>query len=40
MITLTPITTPEKLEEYYRFRYRIYNESRLKGFVEETEGMD
>lgn len=33
MITLTPITDPTKLEEYFRFRYRIYSESRQIGFV-------
>ena len=40
MITLTPITDPVKLDEYYRFRYRIYTESRLKGFVADAEGID
>ncbi len=40
MITLTPITAPEKLEEYYRFRYRIYNESRWKGLVSECDGIE
>lgn len=41
MITLTPITTPAKLQEYYRFRYRIYSESRQAGFVQDKEdGMD
>ncbi|MBK9196320.1 MAG: hypothetical protein IPO17_15350 [Flavobacteriales bacterium] len=33
MITLTAITDPIKLEEYFRFRYRIYSESRQVGFV-------
>ena len=40
MITLTPITTPEKLEEYYRFRYQIYSESRLKDLLVGTNGLD
>jgi hypothetical protein len=31
MITLTPITDAAKLQEYYRFRYRIYSESRQAG---------
>ena len=33
MITLTPITEPAKLEEYFRFRYRIYSESRQAGVL-------
>lgn len=41
MITLTPITEPAKLEEYFRFRYRIYSESRQAGFVHDKEdGID
>lgn len=41
MITLTPITDAAKLQEYYRFRYRIYSESRQAGFVADQEdGMD
>ena len=40
MIILAPITDPTKLQEYYRFRYRIYNESRLKGFVADADGID
>ncbi|NUQ15101.1 MAG: GNAT family N-acetyltransferase [Flavobacteriales bacterium] len=40
MITLTRITEPHKLEEYYRFRYRIYSESRLKGYGAGTAGLD
>ena len=41
MITLTPITDAAKLQEYYRFRYRIYSESRQAGFVAgQEEGMD
>lgn len=41
MINLTPITEPEKLEEYFRFRYRIYNESRLSGFLNaDGDGQD
>ncbi|MBK9273101.1 MAG: GNAT family N-acetyltransferase [Flavobacteriales bacterium] len=40
MITLTRITDPGKLEEYFRFRYRIYSESRLKGFLPEGNGTD
>lgn len=41
MITLTPITDAAKLQEYYRFRYRIYSESRQAGFVHDKEdGMD
>ncbi|NUQ15097.1 MAG: hypothetical protein HUU33_07220 [Flavobacteriales bacterium] len=39
MITLTRITEPDKLEEYYRFRYRIYSESRLKGVITGEEGQ-
>lgn len=41
MITLTPITDAAKLQEYYRFRYRIYSESRQAGFVAgQEDGMD
>ena len=40
MITLTPITDPKKLDEYFRFRYRIYSESRQKGFLGDSSGLD
>lgn len=40
MITLTPITDPQKLDEYFRFRYRIYSESRQKGFLSDESGID
>lgn len=40
MITLTPITTPAKLQEYFRFRYTIYRESRLKSLVENVDCLD
>lgn len=41
MITLTPITEPAKLEEYFRFRYRIYSESRQAGFLNgSSNGLD
>ena len=40
MITLTRITEPAKLQEYFQFRYRIYNESRLKSFVDTADGTD
>jgi hypothetical protein len=40
MITLTPITEPAKLDEYYRFRYRIYRESRQVGFLKDKSGID
>ena len=41
MITLTPITEPVKLEEYFRFRYRIYSESRQAGFLNgSSDGLD
>ena len=41
MITLTPITEPTKLEEYFRFRYRIYSESRQAGFLNgSSDGLD
>lgn len=41
MITLTPITDAAKLLEYYRFRYRIYSESRQAGFLNGREdGLD
>lgn len=40
MITLTPITDPQKLDEYYRFRYRIYSESRQKRFLGSRSGFD
>lgn len=41
MITLTPITDPVKLQEYYRFRYRIYSKSRQAGFLHgQQAGMD
>lgn len=40
MITLTPITTPEKLDEYFRFRYQIYSESGMGGFLSSTDGID
>jgi N-acyl-L-homoserine lactone synthetase len=40
MITLTSITDPTKLEEYHRFRYRIYSESEQKGLLESSDGLD
>jgi N-acyl-L-homoserine lactone synthetase len=40
MITLTRITEPAKLQEYYQFRYRIYNESKLKVMANEADGTD
>lgn len=40
MVHLTPITDPFKLEEYYRFRFRIYHESALKSMVTHADGMD
>ena len=41
MITLTPITDPVKLQEYFRFRYRIYSESRQAGFLNgSSDGLD
>jgi N-acyl-L-homoserine lactone synthetase len=40
MITLTPITDAAKLQEYYRFRYRIYSESRNKVFLTSKNGVD
>ena len=41
MITLSPITEPAKLEEYFRFRYRIYSESRQAGFLNgSSDGLD
>lgn len=41
MITLTPITGSAKLEEYFRFRYRIYSESRQAGFLNgSSDGLD
>ncbi len=40
MITLQPITDPQKLEEYFRFRYRIYAESAQQGFLESDNGTD
>ncbi|MBK9273100.1 MAG: GNAT family N-acetyltransferase [Flavobacteriales bacterium] len=40
MFTLTRITDPGKLEVYFRFRYRIYSESRLKGYVAGADGQD
>ena len=40
MITLQPITNPQKLEEYYRFRYSIYSESRNRIFLKGEEGID
>ena len=40
MITLTSITDPAKLQEYYRFRYRIYNESRNRVFLQGEVGID
>lgn len=40
MITLTRITDPGKLEEYFRFRHAIYSESRLKGYVAHVDGLD
>lgn len=40
MITLTRITEPARLEEYHRFRYRIYNESRQQVFVASSTGID
>lgn len=40
MITLTPITETAKLQEYYHFRYRIYNESKLKVMANNEDGTD
>jgi len=40
MITLTRITHPKKLQEYYCFRYRIYSESRLRVLADEVDGTD
>lgn len=41
MITLTPITEPAQLEEYFKFRYRIYSESRQAGFLNaSSDGRD
>ncbi|MFZ1664893.1 MAG: GNAT family N-acetyltransferase [Flavobacteriales bacterium] len=40
MITLTPITEPAKLEEYFKFRYDLYKYSRIKGFVAKAEDTD
>ncbi len=40
MITLTRITEPVKLDEYHRFRYTIYNESRHKFFTASSDGVD
>ena len=41
MITLTPITEPAKLEEYFRFRHRIYIESRHAAFLNgNSNGLD
>jgi N-acyl-L-homoserine lactone synthetase len=41
MVTLTPITEPAKLEEYFRFRFRIYSESRQAGFLNGgSDGLD
>ncbi len=40
MITLYPITEPAKLEEYFRFRYCIYSESRQAGFLGDRSGID
>ena len=40
MITLTPITDAAKLQEYYRFRYRIYSESRQHSFLGTEDGID
>lgn len=40
MITLAPITDPAQLKDYYRFRFRIYSESRLKGYVAGADGLD
>lgn len=41
MIILTAITEPAKLEEYFRFRYRIYSESRQAGFLNgSSDGLD
>lgn len=41
MITLIPITEPRKLDEYYRFRYRIYSESRQAGILHgKKDGLD
>ncbi|MFT3885719.1 MAG: GNAT family N-acyltransferase [Flavobacteriales bacterium] len=39
-LTLTPITEPEKLDEYYRFRYRIYSDSGMQRFVIDAGGLD
>lgn len=41
MITLKRITETARLEEYYRFRHRIYSESRQAGFVNgNSNGLD
>jgi len=41
MITLTPITEAAKLQEYFRFRYRIYSQSRQVGLLnDKEEGQD
>ncbi|MFZ1664894.1 MAG: GNAT family N-acyltransferase [Flavobacteriales bacterium] len=41
MITLSPITEPAKLEEYFKFRYRIYSESRNRVFLDpDQKGFD
>lgn len=40
MITLTRITHPSKLEAYFRFRYKIYSESRLRGYVAGADEQD
>lgn len=40
MVTLTRITDPLQLDEYFRFRYRIYSKSRLKSIVAEVDDLD
>jgi N-acyl-L-homoserine lactone synthetase len=40
MITLRQITDPQELEVYYRFRYKVYANSRQQAFVQETDGTD
>ncbi|MBV6405817.1 MAG: hypothetical protein GFGODING_02599 [Flavobacteriales bacterium] len=39
MITLTRITEPDKLEEYYRLRYRIFSDSDYHSLVDHTKGQ-
>lgn len=40
MISLQRITDPAKLDEYYRFRYRIYRDSVQARFLNDESGMD